>query len=155
MIRQHFNNYQLSRFFNNKILDVCHSNGIHSEYRESAVTQPQLCQVSIEEDLKDSREVSFQAALLYTSSKGERRIRVHTLCLPTTASLQEVVQGADQVSHGGESLEVRIEMMAVLEITSPSSTVSWACSPRWRWTGPSTPASPTPGRHSSMSVSTP
>jgi len=53
-------------------------------------------QVAIEEDLKDSREVSFQAALLYTSSKGERRIRVHTLCVPTTASLQEVVQGADQ-----------------------------------------------------------
>jgi len=53
-------------------------------------------QVSLEEDLKDSREVSFQAALLYTSSKGERRIRVHTLCLPTTASLQEVIQGADQ-----------------------------------------------------------
>jgi len=46
--------------------------------------------------LKDSREVSFQAALLYTSCKGERRIRVHTLCLPTTASLQEVIQGADQ-----------------------------------------------------------
>jgi len=53
-------------------------------------------QVAIEEDLKDYREVSFQAALLYTSSKGERRIRVHTLCVPTTASLQEVVQGADQ-----------------------------------------------------------
>jgi len=53
-------------------------------------------QVSIEEDLKDSREVSFQAALLYTSSKGERRIRVHTLCVPVSASLQEVVQGADQ-----------------------------------------------------------
>ena len=52
--------------------------------------------MAIEEDLKDSREVSFQAALLYTSSKGERRIRVHTLCVPTTASLQEVVQGADQ-----------------------------------------------------------
>ena len=28
-----------------------------------------LCQVSIDEDLKDCREVSFQAALLYTSSK--------------------------------------------------------------------------------------
>jgi protein transport protein SEC24 len=78
--------------------------------------------VSIDEDLKDSREVSFQAAFLYTSSKGKRRIRsqlnicildmqirfvnvcdciccvcrVHTLCLPTSASLQEVVQGADQ-----------------------------------------------------------
>ena len=30
---------------------------------------PFLCQVSIDEDLKDCREVSFQAALLYTSSK--------------------------------------------------------------------------------------
>jgi len=53
-------------------------------------------QVSIDEDLKDSREVIFQAALLYTSSKGERRIRVHTLCLPTSNSLQEIIQGADQ-----------------------------------------------------------
>merc|ERR1719394_1500145 len=53
-------------------------------------------QVAIEEDLKDYREVSFQAALLYTSSKGERRIRVHTLCIPTSASLQEVIQSADQ-----------------------------------------------------------
>jgi protein transport protein SEC24 len=48
--------------------------------------------VSIDEDLKDSREVSFQAALLYTSSKGERRIRVHTLCIPTSANLQEIIQ---------------------------------------------------------------
>ena len=55
-----------------------------------------IVQVAIEDDLKDCREVSFQAALLYTSSKGERRIRVHTLCVPTTASLQEVIQGADQ-----------------------------------------------------------
>ena len=57
---------------------------------------PLLFQVSIEDDLRDSREVSFQAALLYTSSKGERRIRVHTLCLPTTASVQDVINGADQ-----------------------------------------------------------
>ena len=49
-------------------------------------------QVSIDEDLKDSREVSFQAALLYTSSRGERRIRVHTLCIPTSANLQEIIQ---------------------------------------------------------------
>ena len=28
--------------------------------------------------------------------QGERRIRVHTLCIPTTASLQEVIQSADQ-----------------------------------------------------------
>ncbi len=53
-------------------------------------------QVSIEDDLRDSREVSFQAALLYTSSKGERRIRVHTFCLPTTASVSDVINSADQ-----------------------------------------------------------
>ncbi len=51
-----------------------------------------LFQVSIDEDLKDSREVSFQAALLYTSSRGERRIRVHTLCIPTSPNLQEIIQ---------------------------------------------------------------
>lgn len=53
-------------------------------------------QVSIEDDLRDSREVAFQAALLYTSAKGERRIRVHTFCLPTTASVTEVINSSDQ-----------------------------------------------------------
>lgn len=37
----------------------------------------------------------FQAALLYTSSKAERRIRVHTLCLPVVSSLSEVMYSAD------------------------------------------------------------
>lgn len=55
-------------------------------------------QVAIEDDLRDTREVTFQAALLYTSSKGERRIRVHTLCLPTCASVSEIISGADQTA---------------------------------------------------------
>lgn len=41
------------------------------------------------------RSVCFQAALLYTNSEGERRIRVHTLCLPITSSLPEVMHSAD------------------------------------------------------------
>ncbi|GAB6024255.1 Protein transport protein Sec24A, variant 2 [Chamberlinius hualienensis] len=53
-------------------------------------------QMSIEESLNESDTVCFQAALLYTSCKGERRIRVHTLCLPVTARVQEVIYGADQ-----------------------------------------------------------
>ncbi|XP_015122923.1 protein transport protein Sec24B [Diachasma alloeum] len=53
-------------------------------------------QVSIEENLSDIQTVCFQAALLYTSSKGERRIRVHTLCLPVTASLTDILYSADQ-----------------------------------------------------------
>ncbi|XP_072111985.1 protein transport protein Sec24B-like isoform X6 [Mobula birostris] len=52
----------------------------------------QLC---IDESLAGSSVVCFQAALLYTSSKGERRIRVHTLCLPVVSSVAEVYSGAD------------------------------------------------------------
>ncbi|XP_070613990.1 protein transport protein Sec24B isoform X2 [Erythrolamprus reginae] len=52
-------------------------------------------QMSIEENLSETSLVCFQTALLYTSSKGERRIRVHTLCLPVVASLMDVYAGAD------------------------------------------------------------
>lgn len=53
-------------------------------------------QITYEESLADVKTVCFQAALLYTSSKAERRIRVHTICLPVTESLTEVLQSADQ-----------------------------------------------------------
>lgn len=53
-------------------------------------------QVSIEESLSELQNVCFQAALLYTSSKGERRIRVHTLCLPIATNLSEILNAADQ-----------------------------------------------------------
>lgn len=54
-----------------------------------------LLQISYEESLTDIKSVCFQAALLYTTSSGERRIRVHTMCLPVTASLTEVMYSAD------------------------------------------------------------
>ncbi|KAL6426200.1 hypothetical protein ACFW04_009032 [Cataglyphis niger] len=53
-------------------------------------------QISIDENLSDVQNVCFQASLLYTSSKGERRIRVHTLCLPVVASLSDILHSADQ-----------------------------------------------------------
>ncbi|XP_047005169.1 protein transport protein Sec24A [Schistocerca americana] len=53
-------------------------------------------QISIEESLTDLQNVCFQAALLYTSSKGERRIRVHTLCLPVATGLADILHSADQ-----------------------------------------------------------
>lgn len=72
-------------------------------------------QVSIDENLSEVQQICFQAALLYTSSKGsrsndytsstelltlcfigERRIRVHTLCLPIASTVVEVIQSADQ-----------------------------------------------------------
>ncbi|VVD04342.1 unnamed protein product, partial [Leptidea sinapis] len=53
-------------------------------------------QLAIEESLSDLQQVCFQAALLYTSSKGERRIRVHTLALPIASTLTDVLHAADQ-----------------------------------------------------------
>ncbi|KAM3601432.1 uncharacterized protein V6R79_012827 [Siganus canaliculatus] len=58
-------------------------------------------QMSIDENLDDMQIVSFQAALLYTSSKGERRIRVHTLCLPVVNSLSDIFAGADVQAISG------------------------------------------------------
>nr|DBA28876.1 TPA: hypothetical protein GDO54_009165 [Pyxicephalus adspersus] len=52
-------------------------------------------QMSIDESLTDTSLACFQVALLYTSSKGQRRIRVHTLCLPVVNSLPDVFAGAD------------------------------------------------------------
>ncbi|CAD7015448.1 unnamed protein product [Ceratitis capitata] len=52
-------------------------------------------QISYDESLSEAKTVCFQAALLYTNSDGERRIRVHTMCLPVTSSLPEVMHAAD------------------------------------------------------------
>jgi protein transport protein SEC24 len=53
-------------------------------------------QVSIEDTLADVTSVCFQAAVLYTSSKGDRRIRIHTYCLPVSKNANELINGADQ-----------------------------------------------------------
>ena len=54
-----------------------------------------IAYVKHEEKLKEQQEVSFQCALLYTTSFGERRIRVHTLSLPTTSVMGNVYRSAD------------------------------------------------------------
>lgn len=45
--------------------------------------------------LLSSNTISVQSALLYTNSGGERRIRVHTLCIPVTKLFAEVFRSAD------------------------------------------------------------
>lgn len=49
----------------------------------------------LDDDLKGVDYVGFQCALLYTSPKGDRRIRVHTMSLPVTSSVQEIHNNAD------------------------------------------------------------
>jgi len=53
-------------------------------------------QMQISETLTASRYVSVQNALLYTTSSGERRIRVATVCLPVTATQADLFRFADQ-----------------------------------------------------------
>ena len=48
-----------------------------------------------EERLREGSEVYLQYALLYTSTEGRRRVRVHSLALPVTRSLGAVFRGAD------------------------------------------------------------
>ncbi|XP_070051424.1 protein transport protein SEC24 A-like [Nicotiana tomentosiformis] len=52
-------------------------------------------QLSLEETLLTSQTVFFQIALLYTSSSGERRIRVHTAAAPVVSDLGEMYRLAD------------------------------------------------------------
>lgn len=48
------------------------------------------------DDTLESNYVSMQAALLYTTSQGERRIRVHTLCLPVSSVHTDIHNNANQ-----------------------------------------------------------
>lgn len=52
-------------------------------------------QLSLEDTLLTTQTVYFQVALLYTSSNGERRIRVHTMAAPVVADLGEMYRQAD------------------------------------------------------------
>ncbi|TMW66412.1 hypothetical protein Poli38472_004177 [Pythium oligandrum] len=45
--------------------------------------------------LLSSSTISVQAGILYTNSGGERRIRVHNICIPVTRLFAEVFRGAD------------------------------------------------------------
>ncbi|XP_065212440.1 protein transport protein Sec24A [Planococcus citri] len=74
-------------------------------------------QVSIDESLSDLQTVCFQAALLYTSSKGERRIRVHTLCLPVANNLHDVLLSADQQCIAGLLAKMAVDRSLQSSVT--------------------------------------
>jgi protein transport protein SEC24 len=51
--------------------------------------------MAYDEPMLAAQAITVQAALLYTSSNGERRIRVHTMVLPVTQSLPEMLETID------------------------------------------------------------
>ncbi|KAL5724027.1 Protein transport protein Sec24A [Ranunculus cassubicifolius] len=54
-----------------------------------------VAQLSLEDQLLMTQVVYFQVALLYTSSSGERRIRVHTAAAPVVTDLAEMYRMTD------------------------------------------------------------
>ncbi|CAF1127607.1 unnamed protein product [Adineta steineri] len=72
-------------------------------------------QVAIEDSLAQYKSVTLQIALLYTSSKGERRIRVHSLSLPVSAAIKDIYAYADQ-----EAMFALIAKMAADRSTTSS-----------------------------------
>lgn len=59
--------------------------------------QSYVIEVSLEENIIKP-VVYFQAAILHSTSYGERRVRVMTLALPTSAKLDDVYASADQLA---------------------------------------------------------
>ncbi|KAK9456452.1 hypothetical protein V1511DRAFT_510261 [Dipodascopsis uninucleata] len=59
--------------------------------------QSYCVEVAIDETISKPY-VSLQAAVLHTTCNGERRIRVITMCIPTTSNLADLYASADQVA---------------------------------------------------------
>ncbi|MCL7045120.1 hypothetical protein MKW94_012968 [Papaver nudicaule] len=77
-------------------------------------------QLALEETLLTTKTVFFQVALLYTSSSGERRIRVHTAAVPVVSDLGEMYRQAD--------IGATISLLSRLAIeTSLSDKLEEAC----------------------------
>lgn len=59
--------------------------------------QSYMIEMSIEENLS-APTICIQAAVLHTNYAGERRVRVCTICLPTTDNLNQLYASADQLT---------------------------------------------------------
>lgn len=84
-------------------------------------------QVSIEEQLSEANTACFQAALLYTSSKGERRIRVHTLCLPVSSNLGDILGSADQRAIVGLLSKMAVDRSMTSSLSDARDALMNAC----------------------------
>ncbi|XP_077505314.1 protein transport protein Sec24AB isoform X2 [Amblyomma americanum] len=84
-------------------------------------------QIAIEESLADCNVACFQAAVLYTSSRGERRIRVHTLCLPVTAMLQDILGSVDQEAVMGMLSKMAVDRSLSSSVVDAREALVNAC----------------------------
>lgn len=84
-------------------------------------------QMSVEENLTETNTACFQAALLYTSSKGERRIRVHTLCLPVSSNVLDIIYSADQQAIVGLLAKMAVDRSLTSSLADARDALINAC----------------------------
>jgi len=84
-------------------------------------------QMQISETLTASRYVSVQNALLYTTSSGERRIRVATVCLPVTATLADLFRFADLSAVVGLTAKMAVEKALKFKLSDARQALMNKC----------------------------
>lgn len=82
---------------------------------------------SVKDPLNDRKYVSIQNALLYTTSQGERRIRVATVCLPVTSSLSDLFKFADVDAVVALTSKMAVEKVLMTKLSDARQAVLHKC----------------------------
>jgi len=86
-----------------------------------------VCDLGHEEQNLTISHVAIQCALLYTTSEGERRIRVHNLNIPVTQNLPDVFQTIDVPVTITSLLRSAIEQALATKLMDARSKIQSAC----------------------------
>ncbi|UYV68465.1 SEC24B [Cordylochernes scorpioides] len=84
-------------------------------------------QLSIDESLSEVKNASFQAALLYTTSAGERRIRVHTISHPVTNLLVDIFGAANHQAIVGLISKMAVDRTLSSSLSDAREALINAC----------------------------
>lgn len=81
-VMDHYGNFNMTNF---------------TDVELAGIDEDKAIAVSLKHDgkLEDEKGVSFQAALLYTTKDGHRRVRVHNLNMPITEHIADVFRHGD------------------------------------------------------------
>jgi len=80
-------------------------------------------QIAHEENMLTSNVAYVQCALLYTSSGGERRIRVHTMVVPIVSELSDLYKGADGAALAALNAKLSVEKSLMSRLDESRSSV--------------------------------
>lgn len=85
------------------------------------------CELAHEEQNLSCSHILIQAALLYTSSDGERRIRVHNLNLPVTQNMSDMYSLVDVPATMNSLLKTAVEQALLTKLMDARSRLQSAC----------------------------